>query len=316
MLEFLDQRAPICPQTLLDQATTGAARPRVAVANAGAPLPMAACKTATEAGLVWPVLIGNRQQILQEANALAWDIDTFELIEADGEEAAARAATLAVTEGRADVLMKGQLHTDVFMKAALDRDTGIRAGRRFVHVFHMTMPESDRPLLISDCAVNVAPDFKTQQVAVECILEICEAIGVRSPKVAVLSATEEVIESVPSAMAADQLVRWARDAFPHAKFSGPLAMDLILSKEAARIKQRDADPVTGDPDAIIVPDLVSGNALFKALVYLRAGCAAGVVMGGKVPVVLTSRADPPAARLASIALAAVLGRASGVRGGN
>ncbi|MGI9425789.1 MAG: phosphate acyltransferase, partial [Hyphomicrobiaceae bacterium] len=296
MLKFLDQRPPVCPKALLQRAKSGQTRPRVAVANAGAPLPMAACKEATEAELVWPVLIGNRDQILHEAEALDWDIETFELVEANGEDASARAATLAVHEGRADVLMKGQLHTDVFMKAALDRDTGIRDGRRFVHVFHMTMPESDRPLLISDCAVNVAPDFTTRKVAVECILDICGAIEIASPKVAVLSATEEVIESVPSAIAADELVRWARDAHPGARFSGPLALDLILSGEAAKIKKRDDDPVAGDPDAIIVPDLVSGNALFKALVYLRAGCAAGVVMGGKVPVVLTSRADPPAAR--------------------
>ena len=150
------------------------------------------------------------------------------------------------------------------------------------------------------------PYVSSRQVAVECVLEVCRAVDIAQPKIAVLSATEEVIPSVPSALAADELVQWAKETHPEAAFSGPLALDLILSKESAKIKKRDADPVTGDADAIIVPDIVAGNVLFKALVYLRAACAAGVVMGGKVPVVLTSRADPPAARLASIALAAVL----------
>ena len=306
MLAFLDQRNAVCPESLLQKAKANPNRARVAVANAGAPLPMESCKEATEAGLILPVLVGNRDAIRKEAAALNWDIDTFEVVEAEGEEDAAKAATIAVQEGRADVLMKGQLHTDVFMKAALDKETGIRDGRRFVHIFHMTMPESDRPLLITDGAVNVTPDLKTRQVAVECVLEVCRAVDIAQPKIAVLSATEEVIPSVPSALAADELVQWAKETHPEAAFSGPLALDLILSKESAKIKKRDADPVTGDADAIIVPDIVAGNVLFKALVYLRAACAAGVVMGGKVPVVLTSRADPPAARLASIALAAVL----------
>lgn len=306
MLAFLDQRNAVCPESLLQKAKANPNRARVAVANAGAPLPMESCKEATDSGLILPVLVGNRDAILKEAAALDWDIDTFEIVEAGGEEAAAKAATIAVQEGRADVLMKGQLHTDVLMKAALDKETGIRDGRRFVHIFHMTMPESDRPLLITDGAVNVTPDLRTRQVAVECVLEVCRAVDIAQPNVAVLSATEEVIPSVPSALAADELVQWAREAHPEAAFSGPLALDLILSKEPAKIKKRESDPVTGDADAIIVPDIVAGNVLFKALVYLRAACAAGVVMGGKVPVVLTSRADPPAARLASIALAAVL----------
>lgn len=306
MLAFLDQRNAVCPESLLQKAKANPNRARIAVANAGAPLPMESCKEATDSGLILPVLVGNRDAILKEAAALDWDIDTFEIVEAGGEEAAAKAATIAVQEGRADVLMKGQLHTDVLMKAALDKETGIRDGRRFVHIFHMTMPESDRPLLITDGAVNVTPDLRTRQVAVECVLEVCRAVDIAQPNVAVLSATEEVIPSVPSALAADELVQWAREAHPEAAFSGPLALDLILSKEPAKIKKRESDPVTGDADAIIVPDIVAGNVLFKALVYLRAACAAGVVMGGKVPVVLTSRADPPAARLASIALAAVL----------
>ncbi|HUS96870.1 MAG TPA: phosphate acyltransferase [Hyphomicrobiaceae bacterium] len=306
MLSFLDPRSPACPASLLDMARGSDKRPRLVVTNAGAPLPMAACKTATEAGLILPVMVGDTAAIAKEAKALNWDISTFEVIDAIGEEASARKAMIAIKDGRGDVLMKGQLHTDVFMKAALDRDTGIRDGRRFVHIFHITTPDSERPLVISDCAVNVAPDLKTRQVAVECVLDVFRALGTKQPKIAVLSATEEVIASVPSSLDADELVRWARESHPQALYSGPLALDLILSMDAVRIKGREQDPVAGDADAIIVPDLVSGNAIFKAMVYLRAGCAAGVVMGGKVPMVLTSRADPPEARLASIALAAVL----------
>lgn len=306
MLSFLDPRAPTCPTSLLERARSASGCARVAIANAGAPLPIASGKAAAEAGLISPVLIGNREEILSQARKLEWDISRFEMIEADGEEASARAAMDAVNAGRADILMKGQLHTDVFMKAALDRDTGVRAGKRFVHIFYMTTPESERPLILTDCAVNVAPDLKTRQVAVESVLRVCEAVGIARPKIAALSATEEVLSSVPSSGEANELVQWARQHYPDAHFSGPLAMDLILSQDAARIKNRHDDPVAGDPDAIIMPDLVSGNSFFKALVYLRAACAAGVVMGGKVPIVLTSRADPPQARLASLALATLL----------
>lgn len=306
MHKFVDTRPPVCPQGLLDKAGAAASRARVVLTNAGAALPMASCKAAAAADLMTPVFVGDQDAIRREADALEWDIGGFDCIHAADEEAAADAAVNAINDGLGNVLMKGQLHTDVFMKAALDRENGIRDGRRFVHIFHITTPESERPLLISDAAVNVAPDLKTRQVAVDCLIEMFSALHVNQPKIAVLSATEEVIPSMPTAIAAKELAGWATTKYPNALFSGPLALDLILSKEAARIKGRDSDPVTGDADAVIVPDIVSGNALFKALVYLSAGCAAGVVMGGKVPMVLTSRADPPAARLASIALAAVL----------
>ena len=300
-----DVAAVRCPTSLLDKAR--ALGPvRVAVACADAAMPLESCRAATDAGIMTPVLCGNPERIRSEAGNIGWKIDGFDVVAAEGEEAGAMVAAQTVREGRAGVLMKGQVHTDVFMKAALNKEVGLRGEGRFVHVFHITPPHNDVPILISDGAVNVAPDFETRKVAVKAVVEVAAAIGLAQPKIAVLSATEEPIPSVPSAVAAKELVEWARAAHPEAVFSGPLALDLILSKASARIKSRDSDPVTGAADAIIVPDIVAGNVLFKALVYLCGGCAAGVVLGGRAPIVLTSRADPPEARLASLALARLL----------
>lgn len=294
-----------CPPSLLEKAR-GRGPVRVAVACADAAMPLESARAATEAGIMTPVLCGNPDRIQAEAEKIGWPVEGYDIVAADGEEAGALAAAQTVREGRAGVLMKGQVHTDVFMKAALNKEVGLRGAGRFVHVFHITPPHADVPILISDGAVNVAPDFETRQVAVNAVIEVASAIGLAAPKVAVLSATEEPIPSVPSAVAAAELVEWARGAHPGAVFSGPLALDLVLSKAAARIKARDGDPVTGAADAILVPDIVAGNVLFKALVYLCGGCAAGVVLGGRAPIVLTSRADPPEARLASLALARLL----------
>ena len=302
---FLSQIAPDCPLSLIAQATKGPP-PRVAIARAGAPLPMQAAKEATEAGIMTPIFVGEADIIKAEAKALNWDISAFALHDTKGESEAANTAASLCGTGQADVLMKGHLHTDQFMKGVLARENGLRTTERLVHVFHITPPGIDAPLLISDAAVNVAPDVKTRQAATQAVVELARARGITRPKVAFLSATESAIPSVPSSMDAADLCAWAKSEIRGADFSGPLALDLILSPDAVAIKGLDTDPVAGQADCIIVPDIVSGNALFKALVYLAGGCAAGVVMGAKVPVLLTSRADPPAARLASVALAAIL----------
>ena len=279
--------------------------PRVAIARAGAPLPMQAAKEATEANMMVPVFTGERHMIEAEADRLGWDISGFELIEAEGEAASGAAAAKACGEGRADVLMKGQLHTDAFMRAAVSRDAGLRTGKRFVHIFHIAAPDGSGAITISDAAVNVAPDMAVLQDATGEVVSLLRRIGTERPRVAFLSATESAIESVPSSMQARALRDWARETIPEAAFSGPLALDLVLSPKAVAAKALDDDPVAGQADAVIVPDIVSGNALFKALVYVGGGCAAGIVMGAKVPILLTSRADPPAARLASVALGAL-----------
>ncbi|WGI20994.1 bifunctional enoyl-CoA hydratase/phosphate acetyltransferase [Amylibacter sp. IMCC11727] len=304
---FLSQTAPDCPPSLIAQAATGPA-PRVAIARAGAELPMMAAKDATEAGIMTPIFVGEEDAIKAEADTLNWDISGYAIHNTNGEADAANTAAALCGSDEADVLMKGHLHTDMFMKGVLTRDNGLRTASRLVHVFHITPPGRDEPLLVSDAAVNVTPDIKTRQACTQAVVDLARARGIERPKVAFLSATESAIPSVPSSIEAQELCDWATAEIDGADFSGPLAMDLILSPEAVATKGLTDNPVAGRADCIVVPDIVSGNAIFKSLVYMGGGCAGGVVMGAKVPVLLTSRADPPAARMASAALAAILTR--------
>ena len=302
---FVSSREAVCPDWLLKMAQE-AATPRVAIARAGAPLPMEAARDATQANIMEPVFTGERHMIEAEAEKLNWDISQFQIIEAEGEAESGLAASFACGEGRADVMMKGQLHTDQFMRAALKREAGLRTGNRLVHIFHITHPDGGPAISISDAAVNVSPDLETRQDATREVVKLLQLLGNERPKVAFLSATESVLPAVPSSVEADTLSTWAKDNIQGADFSGPLAFDLIMSPSAVATKKLTDDPVAGRADAIIVPDIVSGNALFKSFVYLTGGCAAGIVMGAKVPVLLTSRADPPAARMASACLAAMV----------
>lgn len=301
---FLTDRDTTVPADLISRAKAFAA-PRVAIARAGAPLPMAAALQATEEGLMIPVFVGEADAIHAQAEQLGWDISRYALHDTKGEEEAGQTAAALCGAGKADVLMKGQLHTDVFMKAAVSRDAGLRTGSRFVHIFHITHPDGGKPFLISDAALNVSPDIQTRQAAIGEVAKLLHTLGNPRPKIAILSATESVIPSVPSSVDARALADWAATHISDADVSGPLALDLILSSAAVAAKGLSDDPVAGRADAVIVPDIVSGNALFKAFVYLAGGCAAGLVTGAKVPILLTSRADPPAARIASAALAAV-----------
>ena len=303
MSSFLSDAVAEAPANIIRLAQD-APSPRVAIARAGAPLPMLAAKEAFEANMMVPVFTGERHMIEDEAAKLDWDISGFELIEAEGEVESGLAAAKACGDGRADVLMKGQLHTDNFMRAAVSRDAGLRTGKRFVHIFHIT--KGDSAITISDAAVNVNPNIDTRKDATQEVVTLQHKIGNARPKVAFLSATESAIPSVPSSMEAQELCEWAMANVDGADFSGPLAFDLIMSPTAVQAKKLTDDPVAGQADAIIVPDIVSGNALFKSFVYLTGGCAGGIVMGAKVPILLTSRADPAAARLSSIALGAIV----------
>lgn len=306
--QFLSSDEVVCPDWLLRQAQA-TKTPRVAIARAGASLPMQAAKDATDAHVMEPVFAGERALIEAEAEKLGWDIAAFDIIDAEGELESGLAAAHACGQGRADVMMKGQLHTDQFMRAALNRDAGLRTGHRLVHIFHLSPPGGGRSITISDAAVNVAPDLDTRQDATREVVRLLHLLGTDRPKVAFLSATESVLTAVPSSGEGAALAAWAAETLMDADFSGPLALDLILSPEAVETKGLGSDPVAGHADAIIVPDIVSGNAIFKSLVYLAGACAAGIVMGAKVPILLTSRADPPAARLASACLAAIVGAA-------
>jgi phosphate acetyltransferase len=305
MSSFLSDAVADAPALLIRQAQD-APTPRVAIARAGAPLPMLAAMEATQANMMVPLFTGERDMIQAEADKLGWDISPYEIINTTGEIEAGNAAAMACGEGRADVLMKGQLHTDAFMRAAVSRDAGLRTGKRFVHIFHITTPDGSGSITISDAAVNVHPNIDTRKDATREVVDLLHKIGNPRPKVAFLSATESPIEAVPSSTEGRELRDWAIENIRDADFSGPLAFDLIMSPKAVQAKKLTGDTVAGQADAIIVPDIVSGNALFKSFVYLSGGCAGGIVMGAKVPILLTSRADPAAARLSSIALGAIV----------
>lgn len=302
---FLSKHTPVCPDNLLTLARKNPPA-KTAIVRAGSPLPMQAAKAAVDAGIMEPVFIGEKDDINREACAISWDIRAFEIVDTKGEEEAALQGALLGNKGDVDVVMKGNLHTDQFMGALIRKDTGIRTSNRLVHVFYITDPVEQRPMIISDAAVNVTPDMKTRQSALIAVDDLARKTGIERPKIAVLSATESAIPSVPSSMEAAELAEWAKENVPTSDVSGPLAMDLILSQESADTKGLSDDPVAGKADGIIVPDIVSGNAIFKSLVYMGGGCAAGIVLGGKIPVLLTSRADPAEARLASAALAAIM----------
>jgi len=302
---FLSDKPPVCPDTLLKLAADMPPA-TIAIVRAGSPLPMQAAKQAYDAGIMHPVFIGERDAIETEAETLSWNISEFRLLETYGEEESAAAGALLGSTGEVDVVMKGQLHTDTFMSALVRKTGGITTSERLVHLFHISEPVTGKALIVSDAAVNISPSVETRKSAVRFIDQLARATGIIRPKIAFLSATETPNKAISSSIDAVELVSWARENVKTSDFSGPLALDLILSGAAVAAKGITGDPVAGDADGIIVPDIVSGNTLFKALVYLSGGCAAGIVMGGKVPVLLTSRADPPAARLASMALACIL----------
>lgn len=299
---FVSNRTAVCPQNLLDLAHHFAP-PRVAIARAGAPLPMAAAKAGFDADLIVPIFVGEADLIKAEAAKLNWNISDFDLHNtADEEEAGKIAANLCGT-GDAQVLMKGNIKSSTFLKCALRRDAGLRTDQRLVHIFHISPPDGGKPILISDAAVNIRPDLSVRKIAMRRVADLLQRLGTERPKIAILSGTEKPLPGFPSSLEAQELSDWAQDNMPDADVSGPLALDLILSSVSAEIKNMADDPVAGHADAIIVPEVVSGNALFKAFVYLSGGCAAGIISGAKVPILLTSRADPVAARLASLALA-------------
>lgn len=294
-----------CPASLLE-AARGRPPIRTAVVNAGNDVVMESVRDAVAAGLIDPLLIGDPDSIRRHGEAVGFDTASFTIDPAADEESAAVQAAVHASRGEVGAIMKGHIHTDVFMKALLDKKHGLRTGRRLSHVFHMTTPLREGALLISDGALNTHPDLETKKAILLNAVELAHALGLARPHVALLSATEEPTDRIPSSVEAAALRDWARENVRDAEVEGPLAFDLAVSPEAVRIKGI-TSPVAGRADVLIVPDIVSGNALFKMMVHFMGACAAGIVMGAKVPILLTSRADPPAARLASAALAAIAG---------
>ena len=302
---FLSQQAPKCPEWLLESAATAA--PFVmGVVGADSLVAMETARDAHKAGLATPHLIGDEKVIRNLAAELNWDIANIAITHATGEDSIVTTATELVKDGTIQALMKGHVHTDRFMAGIIKRSSGIRGDKRLVHIFALFPADGGKPLLLTDGAVNVAPDFTTRQVMLREMVQVAQILGRPRPRIAIISATETPITSVPDSLAAAELAAWGRTHLPQADISGPLSLDLALSPDAVAIKGIKDDAVAGFSDGLIMPDLTSGNVLFKALVWFKGACAAGVVIGGNVPIMLTSRADSPAARLASVALGAKL----------
>lgn len=258
--------------------------------------------------LIVPVLVGSEAGIRSLAGSMQLDLSAVRIVDvADSRAAAVRAVELA-RKTEVQMLMKGSLHTDELMSAVVSRDGGMRTGRRISHVFALDVPSYHKTLFVTDAAINIQPDLETKIDILQNAIDMMIALEVQNPKVAILSAVESVNPAIPSTLDAAALCKMAdRGQISGAIVDGPLAFDNAISSEAARIKKIKS-PVAGDPDLLMVPNLEAGNILFKELQYLAGALAAGVVVGAKVPIVLTSRADGELARMASCALGVLLAK--------
>ena len=300
---MLSNKEIICPNNLLEVANKKKGV-KVAVVNAGKPLPMLSVQDAVNENLIEPIFIGDKKEILKCADDLQWDISQYEIIEEPVENNTAKIAAKLATEGKIKIIVKGHIHTDVLMKEVLKREYDLLGKTRLSHIWHMTIEKDDKPLIITDGALNVLPNIKTKMHILRNVINFSNRIGISRPKIAVLSATEEVLDSVPSSLDAAELTRLAKEDSLEADVFGPLAFDNSISKKSAGIKGI-KNIVAGEADVLLVPSVETGNALVKMMIYFMGACAAGVVVGGKVPVVITSRSDEAQARLASIAAAVV-----------
>jgi|TARA_B100001093_G_scaffold268365_1_gene256631 phosphate acetyltransferase len=300
---MLSNKEIICPNNLLDVAHNKKGV-KVAVVNAGKPLPMLSIQDAVYENLIDPVFIGDKKEILKCAEDLKWDISKYEIIDEPVENNTAKIAAKLASKNKVKIIVKGHIHTDILMKEVLKREHNLLGKTRLSHIWHMTVNKDDKPLIITDGALNVLPNVKTKMHILKNVIDFSNRIGISRPKVAVLSATEEVLESVPSSLDAAELTKLAKEEKLEADVFGPLAFDNSISKKSAAIKGI-KNIVAGEADVLLVPSVETGNALVKMMIYFMGACAAGVVVGGKVPVVITSRSDEAQARLASIAAAVV-----------
>jgi phosphate acetyltransferase len=276
---------------------------------------LAGAVEAGAAGIIRPILVGPEAKIRRVAAEGGINLDGIRIIDAAHSHDAAEKAVALVRSGEVAALMKGSLHTDELLSAMLPKDTGIRTARRLSHVFIMDVPTYPKPLFITDAAVNIAPTLDDKADIAANAIELAKALGVAEPKVAILSAVETVSSKIPSTIDAAALCKMAeRGQIRGGILDGPLAFDNAISKEAAQTKGI-SSPVAGDADILLVPDLESGNMLAKELTFLANADAAGIVLGARVPVILTSRADSVRARLASCAVAAIYSHAVRIAAG-
>ena len=265
---------------------------------------LAAALAAREDGVIDPVLVGPRQRIQICADALKISLDGLRLVDAEDDPVtASRAAVALVNAGEAGALMKGSQHTDELLSAVVSRDANMRTARRISHVFWFDLPAYHKPLMVTDAVVNIAPSLKDKADILHNVIGFAHAIGLATPKIALLSAVENVNPDLISSMDAAALSKMAdRGQITGAIIDGPLAFDNAVSSASAATKNIKS-PVAGDPDILMVPNLDVGNVLYKSFIYMGGGECAGVILGARVPIILTSRADSRRARVASCSLA-------------
>ena len=300
---MLSDKEIVCPNNLLDVAhqKKGVS---AGIVNAGKSITMMSVMDAVNENLITPTFIGNKDEIEKCALELNFDISEFEILDEKNENKTAVIAAELASKEKIKIIVKGHIHTDVLMKEVIKKKYNLIGKTRLSHIWHMTLDKEDKPLIITDGALNVSPNVKTKMHILKNVINFCNRIGNERPKVSILSATEEVLDSVQSSLDAKEITELAKKENLKADVFGPLAFDNSISKKSAEIKAI-KNVVAGNSDVLLVPNVETGNALVKIMVYFMGACAAGVVVGGKVPVVITSRSDVATARLASIAAAVV-----------
>ena len=300
---MISDKSTVCPINLLDIAHQKRGV-RAAIVNAGKPLPMLSAIDAVKENLITPIFVGNEEEIKKCADELKFDISEYEIFHEPNENKTAEVAAKMASKKKVKLLVKGHIHTDILMKEVFKREYNLIGKTRLSHIWHMTLEKDDKPLIITDGALNVNPNIKTKMQILRNVIDFCHRINIPRPKISILSATEEVLDSMQSSVEAKEITDLAQKESLNAEIFGPLAFDNSISKKSAAIKGI-KNTVAGEADVLLVPNVETGNALVKMMIYFMGACAAGVVVGGKVPVVITSRSDDPTARLASIAAAVV-----------
>ena len=300
---MLSDKEIVCPNNLLDVAHQ---RKGVSagIVNAGKSITMMSVMDSVNENLITPTFIGNKEEIEKCALELNFDISEFKIIDEKDENKTAVIAAEIASKGKIKIIVKGHIHTDILMKEVIKKKYNLIGKTRLSHIWHMTLDKEDKPIIITDGALNVSPNVKTKMHILKNVINFCNRIGNKRPKVSVLSATEEVLNSVQSSLDAKEITELSQKENLSADVFGPLAFDNSISKKSAEIKGIN-NIVAGNADVLLVPSVEAGNALVKIMVYFMGACAAGVVVGGKVPIVITSRSDGATARLASIAAAVV-----------
>ena len=265
---------------------------------------LSAVKESVDINLINPILIGNKKMINETASKINLDISKYNIVETENEEESASVACKMSNENKTKIIIKGNLHTDILMRCYLKKEFNLLDGKRLSHIWHMTTPQLKKPLFITDGALNVLPRIDIKLQILNNAVQFCNKLGIEIPKVAILSGTEDPINSMPSSVEAKKVMELSKEQKINAIVHGPLAFDNAVSIEAARTKKIENE-VAGKADILLVPNLETGNSLSKMMVYFMDACAAGIVIGGKVPVVVPSRADSKISKLASIMAAVV-----------